>query len=360
LERKIIIKFKKEMPINYKLEPKKHAFRLLFGQDPLTVFKDYRKNIRVELLEPEPREKMMRRLYQFVKATWADSPEQNENPTGEQMKDAINAMLSGKALGLGLEATKLTFRISGITRLDLQQIVRQRIGVVYSVQCSGDRDLRHDNILVEECIAKDSRNLDWFISSSITSKTTYSNLVDRGISIQAARSILPESRELFMFMDTNLSTFLFFHMKRIETESQTWQMNEIAQQMADRLCEVYPELKDVFEKNKRKFKFQEEASKDRTNLFSTSLYIPENDTFEYHPRDFLYQQTKKQMHYTNTPIENTYFWGNISVTEKQYLEIKKQYNLLDEDVSKNHYSNEEILGRAKELNQRLLNESILI
>lgn len=314
------------MPHNDQLVPKKHAYKIRFDEVPLTRFKDYRSSIRVELLDPEPKEQMMKRLYQFVKATWADDPSENENPTHEQMSEAINAMLSGKALGLGLEATNLTFKISGITRIDTHQIVRQRVGVVFSQQCTGDRFLHHNDVLVEECIAQDPRLLREFISATLKAKYTYYDMIrSRLVSIQAARSILPHNLETFILMNTNLSTFLFFHQKRIDDGSQTWQMNLIAQKMADEIIKTYPETKNVFDQNRTKFKFQVEASKDRKNTFSTSLYLPDPDTFEYHEEDFLYRETKSQMHFTDIPIDDQYYYGYNAISKEMYDEIKQKY-----------------------------------
>ena len=332
------------MPHNPNLDPKKHAFRVLFGQKPLTHFKDYRKAIRVDLLSPEPKEAMMKRIYDFVKATWSEDGRESERATEEQMKDAMNQMLSGKALGLGLETINFTFRISGISRIDTHQIVRQRIGVTFSQQCTGDRMLHHNDVLVEECIAGHPTELPGFIDATLRTKNTYANMIVGDISIQAARTILPHNLETFIFMNTNLMTLLFFHQKRIDDGSQTWQINEIAQQMADRVCEVYPELTEVFERNKKKFKFQKEASADRKNSFSTGLYVPKDDEFEYNNRDFLYDKKKLEMHHTNTPIEDLYYWGFEKVTKEQYDLIKERYAQNDKFVHDTQPSNSEIMN----------------
>jgi len=339
---------------NPNLIPKKHPMNILFGQRPLTKFKDYRKSIKVDLIESEAPDKIMKRLYDFVKATWSEDGRDSERARPGEMVNALQQMLSGKALGLGLETINFTFRISGISRIDTHQIVRQRIGVTFSQQCSGDRFLNHNDILVEESIAQDSEILQSFIVSSLNCKNTYAELNDsQKVSIQAARAILPHNLETFIFMNTNLLTLLFFHQKRIDDGSQTWQINEIAQQMADRVSEIYPELKEVFEKNKTKFKFQKEAGADRNNLFSTSLYIPKFDEFEYHLRDFLYPQTKIEMNYTNTPINPVFYWGTEQITEQKFNKVKVGYSEIDNIVKQNHFSNEEILelnrNKTKEL-----------
>lgn len=342
------------MPHVPELEPKRHSFRVLFGQRPLTRFKDYKSSIKVDLLEPEPKESMMKRIYDFVKATWSEDGRESERATREQMVDALNQMLSGKALGLGLETINFTFRISGISRIDTHQIVRQRIGVTFSQQCTGDRFLNHCDALVEESIAKNPKNLIKFIDATLAAKNCYSDMLDtEDVSIQAAREITPHNLETFIFMNTNLMTLLFFHQKRIDDGSQTWQVNEIAQQMADQVCAHYPELKDVFERNKKKFKFQAEASKDRKNSFSTSLYIPRDDEFDYNNRDFLYPIKKTEMHFTGTPIKEEFYWGWMKIKEAEYYDIKKRYEDLDKDVLNNHYSNDEIKSKAEQLNTEI-------
>jgi thymidylate synthase (FAD) len=344
------------MPHIETLTPKSHKFKILFGQRPLTRFKDYRKSISVKLLAPESKENMMNRIYGFVNATWADDPSYVESATTEQKLDALNQMLSGKALQLGLETVNFTFLISGISRVDTHQIVRQRIGVTFSQQCTGDRMMHHNDILVEECIAKDPDQLAMFLHSTLENKNSYSSMIDNGISIQAARSILPHNLETFIWMNTNLATLLFFHQKRIDDGSQTWQINEIAQQMADRVCEVYPELKEVFERNKKKFKFQREASADRKNTFSTGLYVPKEDEFDYHERDFLYPSRKNSMHFTNTPTPDKFYWGYSEITKDQYDAIKGVYDELDRQIHENNFSNEKIKQLAQNATHKLERE----
>lgn len=339
------------MSHNPSLVPKRHPYKLSFGQKPLTHFHDYRKAISVKLIEPESKDQMMRRLYRFVRATWEDSPEDNLNPTVQEMSDGLNAMLSGQALGLGLEATSLTFEISGITRADLQQIVRQRVDVTFSVQCTGDRDLRHNPILIEESIAQDQRLLDLVVQVNLQAKNAYSELLDSGkASIQAARLHLPEAREMHMYMRTSISTLLFFYQKRIDDSSQTWQINEVARKMAEEVCKVYPELDAVFKRYSKKFTMARDAEADRGSTFATALYLPKNDTYEYNDRDYLYAKTKEDFNWTNTPIEDLYFWGTESVPEIAYKRIQDAYLASSILCDSMHMSNDEILKTHRDLN----------
>lgn len=265
----------------------------------MTKFKDYRNAISVDLIYAPPRDVIMPAVYDFVKATWSEDGKESSRATKEQMSEALTTMLEGKALGLGIETIDFIFRINGITRIDTHQIVRNRIGVTYSQQCTGDRFLTHADVLVEENLNQPGleKVLDDFIQATLATKISYASMVDSmKVSIQTAREITPHNLETFIFMKINLMTLLQFYKKRIDDGSQTWPINIVAAKMAEESIKVYPELKSVFEKMKTSYKFQTDASKDRGNTFSTSLYIPKNDTeFDYHDRDFLYQQKKEEM-----------------------------------------------------------------
>lgn len=342
------------MAHNPELVPKHHAFRVLFGQKPLTKFKDYRSNIKVDLIKHDNPTDMMKGTFDFVKATWSEDGRESSRATEEEMAEALDAMLSGKALGLGLETVNFMFRIGGITRVDTHQIVRQRIGVTFSQQCTGDRMMHHNDVLVEESIANHPELLEQFMNATLACKSSYVDMIDsRQLSIQAARSILPHNLETFVFMNINLMTLLFFYQKRIDDGSQTWQINEIARQMESEVCKVFPQLQAVFDKHKKSFKFQKEASADRKNMFSTGLYVPKDDEFEYHERDFLYPLKKEAMHFTNTPINDRFFWGTQEVTESQYNYIKNEYDLLDKATSENYFSNDELFERAQAVNVKI-------
>jgi thymidylate synthase (FAD) len=339
---------------NSKLTPKPHPYRILFGQMPLTKFKDYRKSIKVDLLYCPEKKEIMSSVYDFVKATWSEDGRESERATKEQMSEALITMLEGKALGLGIETIDFIFRIGGITRIDTHQIVRQRIGVTFSQQCTGDRFLTHNDVLIEENMNQ-PEILENLIKATITCKMSYAEMCDSlKISIQGAREILPHNLETFVFMKVNLMTLVDFYRKRIDDGSQTWPINIIAQQMSDAVCEKYPELKMIFDKAKTSYKFQTEASKDRKNISSTSLYIPKNDTdFDYHERDFLYQIKKEEMNFTNTPIEDMYFWGFNRITKQQYEIIQSLYENLNGIIDEQHLTNAQILSRANCINQAI-------
>jgi len=338
------------MPHNPSLISKKHAYKILLGQKPLTRFQDYRKSIQVDLIKYDDKKSMLKGIYDFVKASWSEDGLDSIRATEDQMQEALEAMLSGKTLSLGLETINLMFRISGISRIDTHQIVRQRVGVTFSQQCTGDRFLNHNNVLVEECIAEQSDILEEFIEATLLAKNNYAKMVDRNISIQVAREIMPHNLETFIYLNTNVQTLLFFYHKRVEDGSQTWQMNEISRQMAEEVCRVYPEMKPVFEKHKKTFTLQKDQSADRKNQFSSSLYVPKDDEFEYHIRDFLYDKTKEQAVFTNTSIDYRYFWGYREITEYQYSKIKKMYSELDSSITNNNFTNAEILKLAQDLN----------
>lgn len=332
------------MPHNKKLTPKPHAFPRLFGQTPLTIVKDYSKSIKVDLVKHDDPIAMIDGTYDFVKATWSEDGRESERASYEEKLETLEQMLSGKSLSLGLETVQFVFRISGITRIDTHQIVRQRIGVTFSQQCSGDQFWNHHNVLVEPSILAHPLYADPFIHQALGNKMLYQQMLDtEEISVQAARSILPHCLDTFVFMKVDLATLLFFYQKRIDDGSQTWQMNEISRQMATEVSKVFPALEKVFEKHKTKFKFQKEASKDRKNSLSTGLYLPNPDEFEYHERDFLYNKTKNEMHFPEgLEFEDKYYFGYGEVTKETYEEIQLKFKGIDILANKEHWDNYKI------------------
>lgn len=341
------------MPHNSQLTPKKHAFPRLFGQLPLTIVKDYSQSIKVDLVQWPNMSTALDGLYDFAKATWSDDGRESERTSYEDKIEALQQMLNGKTLQLGLETIQFIFRISGITRLDTHQIVRQRIGVTFSQQCSGDQFWTHHNVLVEPSI-KASKEGQYFQRIALENKYFYQKLLNNfDVSVQAARSILPHCLDTFIFMRIDLATLLFFHQKRIDNGSQTWQMNEVSQQMADEVCKVFPDLKDTFERNKTRFKFQKEASKDRKNTFSTGLYLPDPDEFDYHNQDFLYQQTKNEMHLAFEPFEDQYYWALSPIRKEQYDEIALEYDKINRVSNEEHWTNYKVREENKKLNETL-------
>lgn len=342
------------MPHKEGLKPKKHAFNRLFGQRPLTVFKDYRNSLGVDLIKCDNEEDMLNGVYDFVKATWSLDGRESERATREEKLHALNQMLSGKALQLGLEIVNMTYRITGITRVDTHQIVRNRIGITYSQQCSGDQFWNHMDCLVPRSVQhnNDPEILENFILDTIGGKMRYVDMVDNGVSIQDARHILPHNLETFIFLHTNLATLLFIYQKRIDDGSQTWQYNHIAQMMADKLIARLPSTANAFEKMKKKFTFQRDASIDRENTFSTSLYLPKDDDFDYHEQDFLYQKTKAdicKLH--QMPMVNRYFWGYKEISQREHQNIQDSYSHNNEP-HRLYLTNEEVLEKNLEINRQ--------
>lgn len=327
---------------NPQLIPKKHPMLLPFGQVPLTRFKDYKTTIKVDLIKSDTLDVMLDATFDFVKATWSEDGKESSRASQTEKIDAINQMLEGKALQLGLETVQFIFRISGITRIDTHQIVRQRIGVTFSQQCTGDRFLHHNDVLVERAISNKDELYDEYIESSLRGKMTYAKMCDSDVSMQAARAILPQNLETFIFMKLDLGTLLMFYRKRIDIGSQTWQMNEISRQMAEEVCKKFPMLQKVFDKYKDSFKFQKMAASDRSNTFSTSLYLPEPDDYDYHRRDYVYQMTKSQMHEFDLIKEDRFFWGTSEIDELIYTKIFDKYKQISLNANHNHWDNGEI------------------
>jgi len=149
-------------------------------------------------------------------------------------------LTSGSALWQALECIHFKLRFSGITRLLTHQIVRQRIGITFSQQCSGEVDWRHHDMLWP-------RNINVNVAVySMGSKNAYARQVDAQVPLQEARFLLPHCLETFIYADCTLATILNFVSRRCCTMTNSWEMVTLAERLKNAVCLKIPEFKDIF------------------------------------------------------------------------------------------------------------------
>ena len=146
--------------------------------------------------------------------------ETNAN-TEDEIQQSIKESSTGISLPLNLEMLNFSFLIGGISRITTHQIVRTRIGMTYSQRCSGDQDIRHDDVLVPKDIAYDEECYRQFISQNLQFKTWYAENADDGYkngthSIQTLRSLAPHCLSQFIIVTGSLLAFMGIIGKRFQ------------------------------------------------------------------------------------------------------------------------------------------------
>lgn len=308
------------MPINKDLPPVSLPMDLKFGQEPTTKFLNNLDALKVELVDAPTSTQARDVAWHYVKATWADNPEEI-NPTNstarERSKNLLD-VLQFRALPTPMECLGFTFRLSGLSFQEVTHIIRHRAGS-FAAQCTGDRDLRDDDAVIPESIENSPDFLERYKKLVEDSKRLYTDMTDsKVVSMMDARMILPKCMTSFYYMRLNLKDLIGFVRQRQDRQIQPAADNILAARMAIEACKVVPELTQVFNFSKPDFHYINTFRfKDGNKWISrgTNLYWPEpkNDTFEFHPDDTIYQCRREELNGTHGTGEKVFttMWNNL-------------------------------------------------
>ena len=294
------------MPINNDLKPVTLPMDLKFGQEPVTNYINNLESLKIELVDGPTREQAQKIAWNMTKATWADTPGEVrfEHATPEEASTNLQDVLNFRALPTPMECLGFTFKISGIDVQTVTHLIRHRAGS-FAAQCTGDRDLRHDNALVPESIenCKDSNDFYWRYTQLVAqAKSLYADMVDsKVVSMMDARVILPKCMETFYIARFNLKDLIGFIKQRQDVQIQPEVDNIMATKIAKLVVESIPEVSTCLDFNKpdmhyvRTFRVQ--LPDGTFTSRGTNLYHPEpkNDLFEFNENDAIYQCRREEI-----------------------------------------------------------------
>ena len=290
------------MPINNDLKQVTLPMELKFHQVPVTNYINNLESLNIELIDGPTREQAQKIAWHMTKATWADAPSETsfKNASPEEASLNLQDVLNFRALPTPMECLGFTFKISGIDTQTVTHLIRHRAGS-FAAQCTGDRDLRNDNILVPESV----ENSDFhhrFIEVASAAKQLYSDMVDsRVVSLMDSRVILPKALETFYVARFNLKDLIGFIRQRQDVQIQPEVDNIIATRIAKIVCESIPEVSTClnFEKPDMHYvrTFRVELPDGSFTSRGTNLYQPEpkNDLFEFNEKDSIYACRREEI-----------------------------------------------------------------
>ena len=290
------------MPINNNLKQVTLPMELKFDQVPVTNYINNLESLNIELIDGPTRQQAQKIAWHMTKATWADTPSETafENATSEEASLNLQDVLNFRALPTPMECLGFTFKISGIDTQTVTHLIRHRAGS-FAAQCTGDRDLRNDNVLVPESV----ENSDFhhrFIEVASAAKQLYSDMVDsRVVSLMDARVILPKALETFYVARFNLKDLIGFIRQRQDVQIQPEVDNIIATRIAKIVCTAIPEVSTClnFEKPDMHYvrTFRVEMPDGTFTSKGTNLYHPEpkNDLFDFNEKDSIYSCRREEI-----------------------------------------------------------------
>lgn len=299
--------------------------KVKYKQIPLTKAIDWLNAITVKLLDyPDP--KRYRRMSNTVqKATWSRTLEEvlkkTEAKTDEEVAQAILEATKGLSLNLNLEMSQFTFLVGGVSRILTHQIVRNRIGITYSQRCSGDQDVRHDDVLVPRDIAADPDAYKEYIQQTLNFKNWYAKNADKGYeegnhSIQSLRYAAPQNLSQYIIVSGSLLTFMTIIGKRMCT-NETVEYNRVADLYRQCIIEKFPEfsefLKADCDKKSGCFFMRGHSP------MNGNIYLPDKKhDFSYNKSNFMYPFTRHQMLENYPAVKTRHFKGFNEVSEEIY------------------------------------------
>jgi len=320
------------MPQNTKLEPITLPMDLKFDKEPKTEFYNNLSALKVELVDHPTRDQALNVAWQYVKATWADHHD-DTRPSGVARRDLsknLEDVMCFRALPTPMECMSFTFKLSGLSFQEVTHIIRHRAGS-FAAQCTGDRDLRNDPAVIPEAVENSPEFLERWKKLVTESKQLYADITDsKDVSMMDARMILPKCMTSFYLMRMNLKDLLGFIRQRQDFQIQPAADNLLAGYMARELMRVLPEASVAIDFNRpdmhyiKTFRVMEKGS---WTSKGTNLYWPEpkNDTFEYHPKDTIYQSRREDINGTHNPGTPTVFETTWKEIMSDIDSIKSEY-----------------------------------
>jgi len=279
-----------------------------WGEEPLSKCMDAYDAMQVTVSDIEG---LSEELGKFIECGYKTKPVlKAEVPT-------IKSLVEGGALGTALECLNVNVAVSGVNRIFTHQLVRQRIGISYSQQCSGEVDWRHADILIPRAC---EHWLTDIIQDSIAAKLLYAEMLDsKKVSLQEARYVLPHTLSTHIHFKCSLATLSAIYAKRCCTMSNCWEMIVFCDKIRDQLLARYPGLAPIF----RESCFYKFSKPEHGIVFPWSVDKHHRDKENTDP---IYPNTHEVMSCVGfAPLKEKYFQGDVEISQSSFTELEREY-----------------------------------
>ena len=278
------------MPVNNTLPHHQLLVNLKTGEKADPKFVNNLEMIDVKLLSIPSQNDLMSYIPEFASGTWEDNPKQDFSKV--EREKVLKDLFDGYILPTALETIKITFLIEGMDLVDVCHVIRHRT-MGFSASGTGDRDCRHDNVLLKPSIigSKYEEKIKKHISGLMK---IYGEMYDDpDIPVLDPRTILPRNTSNYYYVTADLKAIMHFIGQRKDESIEPETMNVIAMKLWIAICKRYPMLKYKFDFNGVD-RFAVETSKGGR---SSNFYIPEpkNDVYEYREDWFMKNKMRQEM-----------------------------------------------------------------
>jgi hypothetical protein len=279
------------MPENKSLEERPLLVNLKLGEKPKTNFIHGLDAVNVRMLDCPTDIELTQYIPEFASGTWADKPKTDF--TMEERLKVIDDLFAGYILPTALETIKMTFIIEGIDLVDVCHLIRHRT-LSFSAQGTGDRDMRHDDVLVKPSFFSNEKYADRFEKLMHDAKQLYADVTDDpDMPILDARTFMPRCTSNYYYVSGDLKAIMAFVGQRKDESIEPETINIFAIKLWTEVVKRFPQLKEKIDLRSPDL-FAIETSKGGR---SSNFYKPEpkNDIYEYRLDWFMRQKMRQEM-----------------------------------------------------------------
>jgi len=279
------------MGINNNLPVNEFPMKIYWNEEPTTEFLTEQEAFQVDLID-YPKDDFRKRCVLASLSTW-NYKQENIQLTQNDIDKVFKEILTYKMLPNTMESLIFSFRFHNLTHIEISHILRHRMFFSICAVCSGDRDLRHDNVMIPESI-QNSKFKEKYEKLSEECKQLYSEMLDsKDISLMDARYILNRNHCYDYYISMNLKDAIAFINQRKCQQVQPFSDNILAKRIYDHICSIIPEIKDIIS-----LKCDKSCHFTKNLERNTRLYLPDKtheQLFEYNENNFVYHKTREEM-----------------------------------------------------------------
>lgn len=218
-----------------------HRVSMKWNEIPKTEWNNQFDKLRIDIIDAPNYSDLLNYIPEFGEATWEDSPRTHYSDS--EREACVADMFAGKYVPTALETVNITIRVTGIDICDVTHFLRHRM-FSFSAQCTGDRDLRHDPIVIKPSIIANDEFLNRFLDIVDQAKQLYADMTDsKEVTILDARTILPRCTETFYYIKGPLNAWIAFIKARTDIQIQPKSDVIMAMRIYEKLCDLYPPFK---------------------------------------------------------------------------------------------------------------------
>ena len=279
------------MPTNNNLEKRPLLVNLKIGEKPKTKFVHSLEAINVTMLDCPTDKDLMKYIPEFASGTWEDKPKTNF--TDEEREQVVKDLFKGYILPTALETIKMTFLIEGLDLVDVCHLIRHR-SLSFSAQGTGDRDMRHDDILVKPSFLGNEKYAKRFEKLMKDAKDLYSDVTDDPtMPILDARTFMPRCTANYYYVSGDIKSIIAFVKQRKDESIEPETMNLFAIKLWIEVVKRFPQLKNHIDlASKDDFAIHTSIGGRSSNFYKPE---PKNDVYEYRADWFMRQKMRQEM-----------------------------------------------------------------